>query len=50
MRFKTLQGKQKVASYLGIQKENWGNRALFRDNRASIWGIIPYISLYFSTF
>ena len=29
--------KQHLASAFGIQRENWGNHAFFRDNKTSIW-------------
>ena len=34
VRFKTIQEKWNLASVLGIQKENWGNHAFFRDKKA----------------
>ena len=36
-RFKSIREKQNLASAFGIQKENWGNHAFFRDNQALIW-------------
>ena len=36
-RFKTMRRKHNLPSTFGIQKENWGNHAFFRDNKASIW-------------
>ena len=54
-RFKTVRRKQNLASALGIQKKFGGNRAFFRDNKASIWegkkktkNKTPYIALYFT--
>ena len=49
-RFKTMWRKQNLASDFGIQKENWGNHAFFRDNKASVWKKAPYIALYFAAF
>ena len=46
-----MQRKQNLASVFDTQKENWGegaNHAFFRDNKASIWGRMPYIGLYFT--
>ena len=31
-----MRRKQNLESAFGIQKENWGNHAFFRDNKASI--------------
>ena len=50
MQFKTIRGKQNLASAFGIQKENWGNHAFFRDSKASIWKYDPYITLYSTAF
>ena len=35
MWFITMRGKQILARAIEIQKENWGNRACFRDNEAT---------------
>ena len=32
----TMRGKQNLSSAIEIQKENWGNRAFFRDSEATI--------------
>ena len=32
------------------KKKIGGNRAFFRDNKASVWKKAPYIALYFATF
>ena len=49
-----MRRKQNLASALGIQKENWGNHAFFRDNKASKWEKkkkkTTYIALYFTAF
>ena len=46
-----MRRKQNLASAFGIQKENWGSHAFFRDNKASIWKKkTPYIALYFTAF
>ena len=45
-----MRRKQNLASALGIQKENWGNHAFFRDNKASKWEKTRYIALYFTVF
>ena len=50
MRFKTMHRKQNLASAFGVQKENLGNHAFFRDKKASIWRKTPYIALYFIAF
>ena len=39
-RFKTIRRMQNLASAFGIQKENWGNNAFLRDNKASIWKMV----------
>ena len=48
--FKTMHRKQNLASAFGIQTENWGSHAFFRDNKASMWKKRPYIALYFTAF
>ena len=49
--FKTMRRKQNLPSALGIQKENWGNHAFFRDNKCSILKKkTTYIGLYFTAF
>ena len=55
--FKTMRRKSNLASALAIQKENWGNHAFFRENKASSWKkktnnnkTLPYIALYFTAF
>ena len=45
-----MRRKQKLASDFGIHKENWGNHAFFRENKALIWTKAPYIALYFAAF
>ena len=41
-----MRRKQNLARAIGIQKENWGNQAFFRDTKTSIWKKTPYIALY----
>ena len=48
--FCEVRRKQNLAIALGIQKENWGNHAFFRDNLCSVWEKVPYIALYFTVF
>ena len=45
-----MQRKQNLASALGIQKENLGNHAFFRDKKASIWRKMPDIAWNFTAF
>ena len=47
-----MRRKQKLAlpCDFGIQKENWGNYAFLRDNKASNGQKTPYIALYFTVF
>ena len=49
-RFKIMLRKQNLASARGIQKKIGGNRAFFRDKKASILNKTPYISLSFTVF
>ena len=49
-RFKTMQGKQNLASALVSKKKIGGNQAFFGDNKALIWKKTPHIALYFTAF
>ena len=44
-----LCGENRTKQVLLVSKKKiWGNRAFFRDNKASIWNKTPYLAFYFT--